>query len=775
MMKYDYGKDEYKNFIVAEEKFDKERLGKCESIMYLGNGYMGLRSATEENYFNETRNLFVSGTFNKYSETEVTELPNMPDVTNMLIYIDGERFSLEFGENKEYIRTLNLKNAELERSFIWISPKGKEIKFNFRRFVSLKDLHLIGNYMQVEALNGSFDIEVTTGINSRSTNSGSQHLIEGEKRIYEKKYIQSVQKTNESGIDVVLNTATKACVNNNEIEEPTMFIDRRKVCLTYKAFVEKGKTFTLEKISNIYTSRDIDLENNELNYIREYSLNNIKGEYKKGYKKLAEENKEEWKEKVWDKYKIDIKTNNDIDILSLRFAIYHLTIMTPMHDSRMGIGSKALSGEGYKGHSFWDTEVFTLPFFIYSNQKVARSLLEYRYKGLEGARKKAKENGYEGAMYPWEAAWISDGEVTPVWGEVDIITGKRTKILTGFIEQHITANVANAIWQYYMITNDKNFMDLYGYEIIFDTAIFWNSRMEWNKEKEQFEINDVIGPDEYKEHINNNAYTNYMAYRNIKLALEYCEKLKQGEKDIYNKLNEKLNIENYIQSFKEKLEKLYLPKPNENSIIPQDDTYLSKKVIDLTKYKNQENVGSIFKDYNLEQVNEIQVSKQADIMILFYVLENLFSKDIKIANYNYYEPKTLHDSSLSLSTHCILANDLGHYDVAYDLFKKACEIDLGPNMKTSDAGVHAASLGGIWQCVIMGFAGVRMLDGKLRINPKLPKHWDGLSFNIMWKGNDLKIEIQKDIMTIENNGNQSVEIEVFDNIYKVDNKQIISL
>mgnify|MGYP003371831634 FL=1 len=162
-------------------------------------------------------------------------------------------------------------------------------------------------------------------------------------------------------------------------------------------------------------------------------------------------------------------------------------------------------------------------------------------------------------------------------------------------------------------------------------------------------------------------------------------------------------------------------------------------------------------------------------MILFYVLENLFSKDIKIANYNYYEPKTLHDSSLSLSTHCILANDLGHYDVAYDLFKKACEIDLGPNMKTSDAGVHAASLGGIWQCVIMGFAGVRMLDGKLRINPKLPKHWDGLSFNIMWKGNDLKIEIQKDIMTIENNGNQSVEIEVFDNIYKVDNKQIISL
>lgn len=774
MMKYDYGKDEYKNYVVAEEKFDKDTLSKCEAIMYLGNGYMGLRSVTEETYFYETRNLFVAGTFNRFCEEEVSELPNMPDVTNMFICIDGERFSLEFGEYEQYIRILNLKNAELERYFIWTSPKGKKIKFTFKRFVSLKNLHLIGNYMQVEALNGDFDIEVTTGINSRYTNSGTQHLIECEKRSYENTYIQSVQKTNESGIYVVLNCATKTFINDKEIKSCSIFTDRRKICITNRAYIKKGEIFRLEKICNIYTSRDIDLENSNVEYIKQYSLNNLKEEYLKGYEKLANENKEEWAKKVWDKYKIDIKTNNDIDILSVRFAIYHLTIMTPMHDSRMGIGAKGLSGEGYKGHSFWDTEVFILPFFIYSNPKVARSLLEYRYKCLEGARKKAKENGYEGAMYPWESGWIDDGEVTPVWGEVDIFTGRRTKILTGVIEQHITANIANAVWQYYIISNDKEFMYLYGYEIIFDTAIFWNSRLEYNKEKQQYHINDVIGPDEYKEHVNNNAYTNYMAYRNIKLAIDYYEKLKE-EKDIYNKLNKKLNIENYINSFKEKVEKIYLPKPNKNNIIPQDDTYLSKKIIDLREYKNQENVGSIFKDYNLEQLNEIQVSKQADIMILFYVLENLFSKEVKIANYNYYEPKTLHDSSLSLSTHCILANDLGHYDLAYDLFKKACETDLGPNMRTSDKGVHAGAFGGIWQCVIMGFAGVRMLDSKLRINPHLPNHWDGIVFNIFWKGNELKIDIQKNYMIIENKGNDIVEIEVFNNIYKVDKKEIISL
>lgn len=775
MIKYDYGKGEYENFIVLEDNFNVENLGKCESIMCLGNGYMGLRATTEENYFNETRNFFVAGTFNKFDKTEVTELPNMPDITNMLIYIDGERFSLEFGKYENYTRTLNLKNAELERCFLWTSPEGKKLKFNFRRFVSLKDLHLVCSYLQIEVLEGNVNIEITTGINSRYNNSGSQHLIEGEKRIYEKKYIQSIQKTSESNIDVVLNTAIKCNLNEKTIKEPTMNIDRRKVCLTYSAFIEEKNTFTLQKISNIYTSRDIDLQNTDLDYIKEYSLKEIQKYNDKNYKILFDEHKKEWDKKVWEKYKINIKTSNNLDILAIRFAIYHLTIMTPMHDSRMGIGAKGLSGEGYKGHSFWDTEVFILPFFMYSNPKVARNLLEYRYKGLEGARKKAKENGYEGAMYPWESAWITDGEVTPIWGEVDIITGKRTKILTGFIEQHITANISNAIWQYYVISNDREFMDLYGYEIIFDTAIFWNSRMKWDEEKRQYCINNVIGPDEYKEYVNNNAYTNYMAYKNIKLALNYWKELKSKQNNVYFRLNEKLKIESYIESFKDKLEKLYLPKPNENNIIPQDDTYLSKKIIDLTKYKNQINVGSIFKDYTLEQINEIQVSKQADIMILFYILENLFSKDIKIANYNYYEPKTLHDSSLSLSTHCILANDLGHYEVAYDLFKKACEIDLGTNMKTSDAGIHAASLGGIWQCVIMGFAGVRMLDGNIRINPKLPKNWDFLSFNIIWKGNDLKIQIEKDKLTIENMGNSIVEIEVFDSIYKIENKKVIFL
>ena len=283
--------------------------------------------------------------------------------------------------------------------------------------------------------------------------------------------------------------------------------------------------------------------------------------------------------KAWgDKWKvvdITIESDDGFNQLAIRFAQYHLFIMTPAHDSRMGIGAKGLSGEGYKGHSFWDTELFMLPFFTFTQPQIARSLVEYRYNTVAGARKKAKENGYKGAMYPWESAWADDGEVTPVWGAADIITGKSTKIWSGFIEQHITSDISFAIWQYYQVTGDENFMDKYGYEILLDTGIFWASRLQWNEEKKQFHINEVIGPDEYKEHINNDAFTNYTAYWCIENAIHYYHLLKNEKPIIFSALNKLLSLENEIKELEKRLPLIYLPQPDENNIIPQDDTYLT--------------------------------------------------------------------------------------------------------------------------------------------------------------------------------------------------------
>jgi hypothetical glycosyl hydrolase len=748
------------NWAFSETAFEPLLLGKCESIMSLGNGYMGLRSVTEEPYIGETRNLFVNGTFNKFDENEVTELPNAADVTRFDMLVDGRRFSLETGKVEEYSRTLDLRHAELIRSFVWENEAGKRVRFNFRRFVSLADTHVIGMKMEVTPLNEGIQFSVGSGINAQLTNTGSQHFHEGEKRIFDKKYMQLEQTTTESKVHFIIHASHRLSLKSESLEiAPKMDIHRRKVALSYTLDIPAGETFTFEKMSTVHTSRDLAFEGQELSAMKEAALAQAKEAGRQGYDALFELHKQAWAN-VWDRYHIEIDSEQEFDKLALRFATYHLVVMTPAHDRRMAIGAKGLSGEGYKGHSFWDTEIFILPFYIYSRPEVARSLLEYRYLGLEGARRKAQENGFKGAMYPWEQAWPTDGEVTPVWGEVDVVTGLQTKIWSGFIEQHITSDVAYAVWHYYKATGDQDYMERYGYEILFDTATFWASRLEWDNAKGRYHINEVIGPDEYKEHVDNNAFTNYMAHFNMELAIQYYNELQSERPGILERLEESLKLQESYTAWTSKINQIYLPQPNEDNIVPQDDTYLTLEQIDLTKYKNQEKVGSLFREYSLDQVNKLQVSKQADIMMLFFLLENKFTPEVKKANYDYYEPKTLHDSSLSLSTHSILAGDFGDSDLAYQLFRKATEIDLGPNMHSSDAGIHSASIGGIWECVVMGFAGLRMLDGKLHLNPSLPQAWKQLKFPIYWQGVHLNVHLTHSDVLITSSSDEPLALTI---------------
>ena len=760
MMKYDLGKNEFKNWIVSEIKFEEKYIGKTEAIFALGNGYIGLRSANEERYLNEKRDLFISGTFNKANKNEVTELPNVADVTEIEILINGKHLMLNASNNKEYVKYLNLKTGELNRTFVYLDEEGNKYSLKFNRFVAQDRLHVIVNRVEITPLSKTANIRFISGINGQVTNTGSQHFNEGEKRVYEYKYIQMLQETSESCITFIQNSAHNIYINGDKIEEkPELSIDRRKVTISNNYDLTQGQTLVIEKFSNIYTTRDTTSENLTIEQIRDASLDEIKEISNMSYEILFNSNKEVWSS-YWNDQNIVIE-GNDYDQLAIRFAQYHLKVMTPSHDNRCGIAAKGLSGEGYKGHSFWDTEIFILPFYTYSKPEIARKLLEYRYLSIGGARKKAKDNGYEGAMYPWESAWLEDGEVTPVWGAVDIVTGKSTKIWSGFIEQHITSDITFAIWQYYMVTNDEDFMEKYGYEIMFDTAIFWASRLERDEIKQRYHINEVIGPDEYKEHVDNDAFTNWLAYWTIETAINYYNKLKESDSEVIRKLESKLSLQNAMENWTTKLPKIYLPEPRDlDNVIPQNDTFLSLEDIDLTKYKNQEHIGSMFKDYNLDQVNKIQVVKQADVVMLLYLLEHKFSKEVKKANYDYYEKRTLHDSSLSLSTHSILASDIDEKDLAYKLFQEATKIDLGENMKTSDHGIHAASLGGLWQIVVNGFGGVRMVGGNLRINPKLPENWSRLSFSFMWKGNKLDIELTKEGIKIEVKDEMLEEIEI---------------
>ena len=770
-MLYNKGTGDLKNWLVTENDFDTRFQGKCETIFCQGNGYMGMRTATEERYINQVRNTFVSGTFNKFDEYDVTELPNAADVSNIDIRIDGKLFGLEKGTFSGYHRTLNLKTGEVTREFTWKNEEGKAFQFSFRRFISYDNLHFMAAEVEIKALNQSAKIQFDSGINGQMSNSGAQHFHEGEKRIFNKKYVQMLQQTTQSGITFIHNTAHSVSLHGAEATS-RFEMDRRKVFMVYNTDVEVNQTIKLEKISNIYTTRDKEFESLSLKSLKEYSIEQLKSAGDSGYNELQHLSAKVWAEK-WNAIDIKVESNDDFNQLAIRFAQYHLLIMTPANDNRMGIGAKGLSGEGYKGHSFWDTELFILPFFTFTQPQIARSLLEYRFNTINGARKKAIESGYKGAMFPWESAWADDGEVTPVWGGADIITGESTKIWSGFIEQHITSDISFAIWQYYQVTGDEDFMDKYGYEILLDTGIFWASRLQWNNDKKQYHINEVIGPDEYKEHINNDAFTNYTAYWCIENAIHYYHLLKDGKPEIFSRLNPILNLESEIKELEEKLPLIYLPHPNENRIIPQDDTYLTLTDIDLTKYKNQEHVGSIFLDYSLSQVGKMQVTKQASVVMLMYLLESKFSPEVKLANFNYYEARTLHDSSLSFSTHSILANDLGNRELSYSLYRQAATIDLGMNMKSSDHGIHGASLGGVWQIIVCGFGGLRMVGGKLRIEPKLPKEISRIIYPLYWKSNLLEVIVKHDILHIINKGTEPVSFSHCGKNYQVNSNSDI--
>ncbi len=763
----DYSKAD--QWIIGEKRFDSRYLGKYESILCLGNGYMCIRSATEETYPGETRNFFVAGTFNKFDEHEVTELPNAPDVTGFQIKLNGEIFSLEKGTVEQYYRQLNLYTGELTRTAEWISPCGERYQMRFQRIVSLKDQHTAAQKITITPIGHDAELFYSTGIDGSVTNSGVQHFSERTKRFYENRYMQMCTVTTESAIEFVTTSVCNSYIDGQpSAAKQRIVMSRRQLACEYALRIPAGGSFVIEKISNVYTSRDRGKEGKDSETLQKIGLEALKCSEAKGYDRLAKESADAWESRVWSKTPVVIRSENPLDQLAVRFAQYHLYVMTPAHDNRMNIGAKGLSGEGYKGHTFWDTDIFALPYFTFTDPAAARSLEEYRYLSLPGARRKARENHYKGAQFPWESAWIDDGEVTPVWGDADIVTGLPTKIWSGFIEQHITADVAYGVWQYYMVTGDQDFMYRYGYEILLDTAVFWSSRLEWSGEDQRYHINDVVGPDEYKEHVNDNAFTNYMAYWNIGIAMEYYERIKEEFPEKFRELNEKLQLEEAYGQWKQRRPRMFLPQPGADLVIPQDASYLTYPVPDLKKYKEAEEVGTLFRDYNLEQVNKLQVSKQADIMALFFLLEDRFLPEVKRANWNYYEPKTLHDSSLSLSTHVILACDMGDRELAYKLFQRAVRIDAGENMKSSDAGIHAASLAGIWQGAVFGFGGVRMLNGALRICPSLPDCWESLSFPITWHGQRMWIGMDHRELTIRNETKTAeVEIEIFGKKYQI--------
>ncbi len=727
-MIYNKGEGEFRNWILAENGYGETIPCKFESIMSQCNGYMGIRAVTEE-LPTPNRYTQVSGMFNRLPEDHCNEIAPSADFTEMKIYIGGEEVG-EAGMIKDtYDRYINFKNGLLVRSYTWKNSKGQKFDLKFRRVVSLANKHLVAFETEITSLRCGADIRIVTGINGETTPKPQHHLPISASA--ENGVLKVATKTSQSGILFY----TAASVDIDRTAEFTHSASGKKAIVEYNFRLGAKETVKINKRAVLYTNRDRERDGCSLFCLEDTAERELKAARNRSFDCIFAESAEKWAE-FWDARDVIIESENETDQLAIRFAQYHLNGMNPSHDNRMNIGAKGISGPGYYGHTFWDTENYMLPYFIFAAPEEARSLCEYRVNCLDACREYAKKAGCTGARYAWESSWITDGESTPDWCD------------TGDLELHITADVAFGAYYYYIVTGDDDFMERGGYELIFECAKFWASRVEYNRSKKRYEINDVIGPDEYKSHVNNNAYTNYMVHNCIAIAMEYAKKLEETDPELYVKLDKKIGLKKAYGEWEKKIDKIYLPRENEDGIIPQDDTFLTLPRVD-------DGVHSISLDKEARDkagklgYGECMVSKQADVTALFYMLEDLFSAECKTKNFYFYERCCFHDSSLSLSTYSALAADLHEEETAYRLFSRATMIDMSP-FTDSETGVHSASLGGLWQCCVLGFGGVRRYGNELRIQPNLPDEWKSVSFGIYWRGQRLEIFVDHETLNVKN-------------------------
>lgn len=697
---------------VEEPGFTMGALAHYETIMAQGNGYLGLRAAHEEDYVGGARGFYIAGTYNKDSQYEVAELPNLADILNMRLVLDGETFRMDQGTLACYARWLDLRQGELVRDVTWTSPLGRRYRLVFRRFVSRANLHLVAARVQVTALSGDCKMKLTTGMDGRTTNSGTQNMHEVEKRVLENRYLRYSTETTQSGVRVDLASVVTADANCTSLFQSP----RRQLFQVLRLTLKKGAPVVLEKKSVAATSLDEDGRD---------VIDLLKQVEHTPYEALLAESAAVWQKKP----SILIDSENSFDQFAVNFAQYHLEIMVPAHDSRCSIGAKGLTGEGYKAHVFWDTEIFLLPYFIYSHPQAARRLLEYRYRNLAGAQEKARDCGYDGALFPWESAFTGREE-TPPYADMNIKTGCREPVHSALKEHHIVADIGYAVLAYVRATGDEAFMREMGMELLAEAAKFWASRAD--RSQKPYVIKDVIGPDEYTEHIDNNAYTNYMAHYVVSECVRSARR--------YGAALDLAPLQDFVDN-------LYLPQPNAAGVLPQDDSLLSKPVIGLDKYRKRAGKQTILRDYTRQEVVGMQVLKQADAVMLLYLLPDLFSRQVALATWDYYEPKTIHDSSLSMAVHSIVAQRTGKYAEAYACFEKACRIDLG-SPGSCDDGVHAASLGAIYLAIVFGFGGVRITEEGLSLHPHLPKPWKRLRFPLKYQNKTYMVDVRGEAYTM---------------------------
>ncbi|MDE6952160.1 MAG: glycoside hydrolase family 65 protein [Lachnospiraceae bacterium] len=739
---------------ITERVFDRRTNYRNETTFSLANGYIGTRGTFEEGYdFDIDTGLegnFVNGFYEsekiRYGEANFgspaysQSMLNLPNLKETKLYLDGEEFSMERGTVEGYARTLHMKDGFLERSLVWTSPEGKAAEIRIGRLVSFEMEHIMAIRYEVTPLNFSGNICFASKLqgdvenHTRKTNPIVDYgpfgrKLEKETCLMEDAYLYYEGTTQTSRLSVGCGSSHRIFkvgkegggVNRLQPDISGEVSGLEAVC-RLDTEARQNEMVILEKMICYATSLDMEKQDLEA-FVREEAgrAQDI------GYERLKKL-QADYMHRFWEAADIRITGEESGPLMQgLHFNLFHI-IQSAGRSGKTGMGAKGLSGEGYEGHYFWDTEMYVLPVFVYTEPEEAKRLLDYRFATLDRARERARILGHDkGALFPWRTI---NGEEASTYYPL------------GTAQYHINADVAYALSLYLQATGNGVYLKEKGAEILIETARVWadvGSFAECRGGK--YCICSVTGPDEYNVLVDNNFYTNLMARENLRDAAEAVRWMMVKEPEAYGKLKKKLSFEEEeLELWDRIIENMYFPYDEKRKIYPMDDGFLMRKPWDEEKIPAEKRAW-LYENYHPLFIMRHRMSKQADAILGMYLHSNLFAEEEIRRNYDFYQEVTLHHSSLSTCIFGIVACGIGYVEEGYRYFMQSARMDLDDYHNNFYAGIHAANMAGTWQAVANGFGGMRCQGGKLSFRPVLPKEWESFSFRIRYQGNLLEISV----------------------------------
>jgi alpha,alpha-trehalose phosphorylase len=739
---------------LVEKEHDPNDLGLTETLFVVANGYIGMRANPEEgreayshgtyiNSFHETWSIHHAEDafgFAKLGQTIV----NVPDAKLMKLYVDDEPLLLTSADLEAYERSIDFRDGILTRDLVWRTPGSKRVRVRSQRLVSLAHRHLAMLTFEVTLLDGSAPVVVSSQLLNRQDGEDEYHTPvhalgrsndPRKMRAFDHRVLEPRLHREHNG-EVVLgyrctnSGMTLACAYRHIVDTPSehrvetsVGEDLAKTVIT--ARMNPGETLRIVKLVSYHTSTGVPAQ--ELADRCHRTLDRAADD---GPALILEEQRT-WLDDFWANSDVELR-GDESGQQALRWNLFQLA-QASAQTQEFGIAAKGVTGGGYEGHYFWDTETYVVPFLAYTNPDLARKVLRFRWRQLPKARQRAAELNQLGALYPWRT-----------------ITGEEASAYyaAGTAQYHINAAIAFALKRYLDASGDIQFLAREAAEILVETARLWEDLGFYATNGEEvFRIHGVTGPDEYTTVVNDNLYTNVMARFNMRYAARIVESLSEWDRDAYDALVRHLGLrEEELKRWIRASESIYLPYDDELGINPQDDTFLELEPWDFANTPPDKY--PLLLHYHPLVIYRHQVLKQADVVLAMVLRSDQFSLDQKRRNFDYYDPITTGDSSLSACVQAMAAAQIGYEDLAVDYFREALFVDLADTHGNASDGVHVASTGGVWGTIVFGFAGLYDTGHALRFSPSLPARWEGLVFHIQRHGTSLRVELDQEGCTV---------------------------